>query len=168
MKKGLMTAAVAAVLIVAGCGGDNDSETDTAEDQASENALTFTASTVDGEEFDAADVAGTPTVFWFWAPWCSTCVAEAPHVLDLVDAHGEELDVIGVASLGEPAEMQDFIKLTETPELVHLNDEPGDVWRHFGITEQSTFALVDADGSVVHSGFLGPDELAEQVSALVG
>jgi hypothetical protein len=31
-------------------------------------ALQFTAPLVGGGEFDGAAVAGTPTVFWFWAP----------------------------------------------------------------------------------------------------
>jgi hypothetical protein len=31
-------------------------------------ALQFTAPAVGGGEIDAADYAGTPTLFWFWAP----------------------------------------------------------------------------------------------------
>ena len=31
-------------------------------------ALQFTAPLVGGGEFDGAAVAGTPTLFWFWAP----------------------------------------------------------------------------------------------------
>ena len=44
-----------------------DAET-TAPDVVVPEALRFTAPLVGGGEFDGASYAGTPTVFWFWAP----------------------------------------------------------------------------------------------------
>jgi hypothetical protein len=32
-------------------------------------ALDFTGSTLDGASFDATELAGTPVVLWFWAPF---------------------------------------------------------------------------------------------------
>ncbi|MGH8775288.1 MAG: TlpA disulfide reductase family protein [Jiangellaceae bacterium] len=60
--------------------------------------LTFTATTVDGEQFAGSSLAGRPAVLWFWAPWCPTCVAEAPDVLAVADRHGDQ-----VAGWGWPA-----------------------------------------------------------------
>lgn len=62
--------------------------------------------------------------------------------------------------------MQDFIELTDTQTLTHLDDEEGAVWRHFEMTAQSTFALVNTAGEVTFSGFLAPDDLASRVSDL--
>ncbi|WP_129663595.1 TlpA family protein disulfide reductase [Phytoactinopolyspora endophytica] len=179
----LAVSVAAGVLALAGCGnGEGDgaeTEENTSDDSAAserderaaelgESSLTFTATTVDGEEFAADELTGRPAVFWFWAPWCSTCVAEAPHVLDLAEEHGDDVSVVGVASLGTNEEMHNFIELTETEELTHLDDQDGDVWRQFEITEQSTFALVDASGQTTYSGFLDPDELADRVAELAG
>jgi thiol-disulfide isomerase/thioredoxin len=178
-------------LLLAGCAADEgtqpaddvvttepgSAEPDAAESDAAEPdagvaeptaALTFTATTIDGEAFAAADLAGKPTVFWFWAPWCPICVSQSPQVLDLAEEHGDVVNVVGVAGLDEPEAMKDFIEMTDTGSLTHLNDEAGEVWRHFGITAQSTFAVVDKDGVVVDSGHLEPDELAAQVAELVG
>lgn len=33
------------------------------------SALDFAAPTVDGGQFDASTLAGTPVVLWFWAPF---------------------------------------------------------------------------------------------------
>ncbi|MFM9136086.1 MAG: TlpA family protein disulfide reductase, partial [bacterium] len=33
----------------------------------------FSAPTLDGGFLSDADVAGRPTVMWFWAPWCGVC-----------------------------------------------------------------------------------------------
>ncbi|MGI5190251.1 TlpA family protein disulfide reductase [Promicromonospora sp. CA-289599] len=132
------------------------------------SALTFTATTVDGADFAAADLAGRPTVLWFWAPWCPTCVSQSPQVLDLAEQHGDAVNIVGVAGLDESAAMADFIEMTRTDGLTHLDDEEGAVWRQFGITEQSTFALLDENGVVTYTGHLEPDELAGRVAELAG
>ncbi|WP_129786863.1 redoxin family protein [Promicromonospora panici] len=186
--RGALAAFVAAgSLLLAGCAagespqpGDDvvatepgSAASDTAEPDAgsagsSESVLTFTSTTIDGEEFAAADLAGKPTVFWFWAPWCPTCVSQSPQVLDLAEQHGDDVNVVGVAGLDELAAMEDFIEKTDTDGLTHLNDESGEVWRHFGITAQSTFAVVDENGVVTDTGYLEPDELSARVAELAG
>src|SRR5687768_12981967 len=42
--------------------------------------LRFTGTTLQGEAFDGAGLAGSPVVFWFWAPWCPKCQADGPSV----------------------------------------------------------------------------------------
>ncbi len=152
--------------MIAGCGDAGTS--DGSGSAGGQSALTFTATTVDGDQFDAASLGGEPAVFWFWAPWCTTCAAEAPYVARLEGKYGGELNVVGVASLGQPSEMVEFIERTHTGDLTHLNDEAGAVWQHFGITAQSTFALVDSNGAVTYSGYLEPDELFDRVAELDG
>ena len=34
-----------------------------------EDALAFSATTVDGTAFDAGELAGQDVLLWFWAPW---------------------------------------------------------------------------------------------------
>lgn len=36
---------------------------------AAAGTLSFAGATVDGGQFDAAELAGTPVVLWFWAPF---------------------------------------------------------------------------------------------------
>jgi hypothetical protein len=49
-------------------GGDATSPAPTDPPVAVPAALQFSAPLVGGGEFDGAETAGTPTVFWFWAP----------------------------------------------------------------------------------------------------
>jgi thiol-disulfide isomerase/thioredoxin len=44
-----------------------------------------------------------------WAPWCPTCVAEAPNTLAVDREHADEVTVLGVASLGEVDLMREFV-----------------------------------------------------------
>jgi hypothetical protein len=86
----LAAPACASLLLLAACGGsDGDTGTEGAVEGAATSAdtvaagpseptgaseptvpaaLQFTAPAVGGGEIDAAAYAGTPTVFWFWAP----------------------------------------------------------------------------------------------------
>lgn len=66
----LGTAVVTVVLMATACssGSDDGAPATGATPVVVPEALQFTAPLVGGGEFDGADVALKPTVFWFWAP----------------------------------------------------------------------------------------------------
>lgn len=130
-------------------------------------ALTFTATTVGGDAFDAASVAGRPVVLWFWAPWCAVCRSQAPDVAALVAEHGDDVAVLGVGSLDSGDAIEGFA--ADVPGPTHLSDPEGELWRRFGISEQSSFVVLDAAGEeVLRTGYADDDALAGAVDALVG
>jgi len=51
---------------------------------------------------------------------------------------------------------------------VQLADPEGAVWRHFSVTAQSTYLVLDADGSQVAKGYLDDAELGDMVDRLAG
>ena len=129
--------------------------------------LDFSADTVTGEAFEGASLSGKPAVLWFWAPWCPTCRGQIEAVSALTDEYGDKVTFVGVGSLDEASAIKGFAE--DVPaDLPHLLDPDGDVWRHFGIVEQSTYVVLDADGEVVSEGYLDDAELAELVSGLAG
>ncbi|HEU4422213.1 MAG TPA: redoxin domain-containing protein, partial [Pilimelia sp.] len=98
--------------------------------------LGFEATTLDGQAFRGASLAGRPAVLWFWAPWCATCAGQAPTVARLAQQYGGRVAIIGVAGLGETKAMHEFVSDTEVGGVTHLNDQAGAVWRRFQIAEQ--------------------------------
>ncbi|MGH3714999.1 MAG: redoxin family protein [Micromonosporaceae bacterium] len=169
----------AALLALAGCGGEapkaepsdpatsaaaEPSATATGDAPVVSEKLKFTAKTLDGTSFDGSSLAGKPVVLWFWAPWCPKCKAAAPDVEAAAKAHGG-VQVVGVGGLGKSAEMQGFAKDTGIS-FVSLADESGTVWKKFGVTQQHTYVLLDADGKVVYQGGLSGDELDAKVADL--
>ncbi|PJJ58000.1 thiol-disulfide isomerase/thioredoxin [Mumia flava] len=127
--------------------------------------LRFEATSLDGEAVDGTTYAGTPVVFWFWAPWCPTCQGEGPAVAEAADALGDDAAIVGVAGLDRDADaMASFVDRTGTDAITHLDDRDGDLYRHFGVTTQSTYVVVSPDGTTVSES--GPLS-AEDIAALV-
>ncbi len=129
--------------------------------------LSFTGRTLDGAAFDAATLAGRPALLWFWAPWCATCASQAGSVTDVQAEYGDRLGVLGVAGMGSNAEMKEFVSDLDVGAVRTLDDAAGAVWRTFGLTEQSTYVLVDRAGAVVMTGYLDDLQLRTEVAKLV-
>ncbi len=129
--------------------------------------LRFTSTTVDGEPFDGASLAGQPTLFWFWAPWCPTCRGQIPQVQEIAETYVDQVQVIGVGSLDGASAIRGFAEAASG--LTHLTDEKNAVWKHFAVAEQSSFVLLDATGKKVFStGYGGSDELPARVADVAG
>jgi thiol-disulfide isomerase/thioredoxin len=129
--------------------------------------LDFTSTTVAGEEFDGASLAGSPAVLWFWAPWCPTCRGQVPQVEELARTYGDEVSVVGIGSLDSAEAIAGFARDVEG--ITHLEDADGVLWQRFGVTEQSSFVVLDADGEIAfEAGYDGEDDLAAEVEAVLG
>ena len=129
--------------------------------------LKFTATKVDGGEFNGAELAGKPALFWFWAPWCPVCKGQVEQVQGIARKHEGKVNVVGVGSLDDAKAISGFA--AGAPGMTHLSDESGAVWRHFEVVQQSSFVLLDDKGTKVYEvGYGGSDELADRVAAVAG
>ncbi|MBG0851517.1 redoxin domain-containing protein [Streptomyces spinoverrucosus] len=182
------TLLAAAALSLAGCGTQDNASSSGAAAAASPSAsdssaagrdgsgsaavpeaLQFTGMTVDGKPFDAATLAGKPTVLWFWAPWCPTCKAQGPETARVAAEFGGKANVIGVAGLDKPQAMKDFVADTKVDTFPNVSDEAGEVWKKFEITQQSVYVILDKDGRTVFTGSLPAGKgLADKLSPLIG
>jgi thiol-disulfide isomerase/thioredoxin len=108
------------------------------------DTLRFAGKTLDGAGFDAATMAGKPTILWFWAPWCATC-----------------------ARLGDNKAMHEFVSDLDVGGVPHLDDQAGKIWKKFKITQQSTYVFLDRTGRVVKTGYLDDLQLTAEVKTLV-
>ncbi|MEU4703125.1 redoxin domain-containing protein [Nonomuraea dietziae] len=132
------------------------------------SALDFSATTLKGQRFDGASLAGKPVVFWFWAPWCPKCRSEAPAVKAAAATY-DQVAFVGVAGLDTEAAMREFVQGTGTGEVTHLADAKGAVWTKLGVSEQSTFVFMKPDGSTTKAtGPLSQGDLDGHVQRLLG
>jgi len=163
--------AALALLLLTACGNSTaaSQEAGTASGASTGDVrdLSFTSTTVAGETFEGATLAGKPTVLWFWAPWCPTCRGQIDGVSSLAEQYRDDLNVVGVGALDDPGAIADFAGEV-SPDVTMLSDDDGAVWRHFGVKEQSTYLVLDENGKQVESGYLSDDELVKVVETIVG
>ena len=163
--------AVLTLVVLAGCSaaaervGEPASHGSSPKAAAVASTLDFTAPTAGGGTFRGRQLAGKPALLWFWAPWCPTCRAQQPGVRELAETHRGELAVVGVGGLDSSNAIREYAR--QAGGFPHLVDEQGAVWRHFGVTAQSTFVLLDADADVAARGYMDDAQLAARVTDLV-
>jgi len=128
--------------------------------------LEFEATTLDGSAFDGSSLVGKPTVLWFWAPWCTTCIGQIPQVEALAAQYAGEANVVGVGGLDSDSAIEDFA--ADLDGLTSLVDDEGAIWQRFEIIEQSSFVILDADGQeVARSGYGDDVDLSSEVAGLL-
>ncbi len=128
--------------------------------------LQFEATTLDGAAFDGSSLVGKPTVLWFWAPWCTTCIGQIPQVEAVAAQYVGEANVVGVGGLDSDSAIEDFA--ADLDGLTSLVDDEGAIWQRFEIIEQSSFVILDADGQeVARSGYGDELDLSSEVAGLL-
>lgn len=155
---------IAALLTVAGCSTAGAGGTAVLEGTGESANLDFRATTLDGETFHGESLAGKPAVLWFWAPWCPTCRAQIPNLEEQAAEYGDDVAFVGVGGI----DTEESIRTTAggIDNLTHLVDPQGLVWRHFGVTAQSTYTVIRGDGEIVSEGYLDDGALNALVKEL--
>ena len=162
---------VVAMMAVAGCGANGGSTAGSSVSPSSTptgSPLEFTATTVDGKPFDGRSLQGRPTALWFWAPWCPTCLMQAPGLRTAQQRSSGSVNIGGVAGLDEAGAMPDFVRIAKIEAVTNVSDSEGVIWKRFGVTEQSTLVLLDASGREVYRGKPSAAEIPERIAALAG
>ncbi|WP_137992420.1 redoxin domain-containing protein [Streptomyces vilmorinianum] len=128
--------------------------------------LRFTGTGLDGRPFEGSQLAGKPTVLWFWEPSCAKCRAQSSETAMTTDLYEGELNVVGIAGAGGTAHLNEFVASTGTRHLRHLADPDRRIWQRFGITRPGSYALLDATGEVAVRGDLD-GRLAKEAASRV-
>lgn len=156
---------LATAMVVSGCAASGSDTRSGSGSSSTAVDLGFTGEDLDGASYDGEQLAGKPAVLWFWAPWCATCRAQAGRVETIAQEYAGRVNVVGVGGLADASDIRDFARQVEGP--THLIDVDGEIWRHFTVTAQSTYVILDADGGVVSEGYLDDDVLSARVAELV-
>ena len=128
-------------------------------------AFAFTAFELSSREplFGQDLVSQSPVVVTFVVPSCPVCVAEGPELARSASTNPDVAYVI-VHSGGTVEDYEQYVETSglTLENVVHVDDSPGLLWARFGIVQQPSNILVDADGGVTQSlGALGEAGLEE-------
>lgn len=109
---------VSALLLVpvalSGCGREQPASalvgTEAVAEEAREDVLAFSGTTMDGSAVDLADLRGRVVVINAWASWCAPCRSEMPAFVDLAaTSNPDEIAVVGLNVGDDPTAAQAFV-----------------------------------------------------------
>lgn len=148
--------------------GDDDSMEATADAMGSaDERLNFTVSTLTGDAFNGASLAGHDSILWFWASWCPTCAAEAPGVADAIAQLPEGVTLYGVPGKSDQSGMEKFVSDYGLDDMTQIVDADGSLWSTFGVPSQPAFALINDDGTITTiQGSLGLNGILDAANEL--
>ncbi|MBI3817688.1 MAG: TlpA family protein disulfide reductase [Planctomycetes bacterium] len=105
----------------------------------------------DGGDFTTESMKGKVVLVDFWATWCGPCMEAMPDVEEMYKKyHADGLEVVGVSSDKDPADLKQFMEKRKTapwPQMFDAN-KPG--WHRFveelGIDGIPRMLLIDRKG----------------------
>ena len=108
----------------------------------------FTLSELDGPLKESAEYQGTPTILYFWAPWCAPCAGQTAELHELMDEVGDEVDIVSIAlSFGDLDEIRDYVREKDVRYTVLIGDD--ELLEYYKIGSFPTVMLLDANGLVI-------------------
>jgi thiol-disulfide isomerase/thioredoxin len=115
-------------------------------------------------ELSRLTTADTPTLLWFWAPWCEVCNHEAPAIEQMATEARGELAVVAIGGRDETANGPAFVERHRLRTPTVLFDEPMQVWSAYAIPGQPAGILLDREGRE-RGRWLGAFDTAEVLAA---
>lgn len=126
-----------------------------------DKAPLFTATTLDGNTVDLAELIGQKPVYLkFWATWCRYCINELPHAQHIYDDYGDEIHVLTInVGINDSKKAIKEVYEEEGITLPTVFDEGGAITSLYKIVGTPEHVLIGRDGIIRFRSFLATDEL---------
>ncbi len=120
--------------------------------QVGDTAPDFSVPTLDGGTFTLSAQRGRPTVIFFMAYWCSTCLSEARALAQIRDEYGDRVQIIAidVDPSSTPESLARFKRSAGAGDFVWAFDTAQTVARAYQVRSLDTTLILDANGVVVY------------------
>lgn len=145
-----VVAAAALILVLALTALNRGSETAPAAGPAGANNVDrIEITSVDGK---ALTVPSTrPTVLYFMASWCYTCVPQAEAMKELEQEYADKADFVAVDVTPETTKTQvdQFRELAGTPGYPFVVDRTGELTQKYAVTSLDSTVVIAPDGDIL-------------------
>jgi peroxiredoxin len=136
-----------------------------------EIAPDFTVPTLEGDAFQLSEQGDRPTIIFFMAYWCPTCIPEARALAQLKEEYGDTLSIIAldIDPSSTPEALTNFKHVSGSGAFTWAFDAGQEVTRSYEVRSLDTTVIVDEEGRVVYrDGFVTPYETLKEALALIG
>lgn len=132
-----------------------------------ELAPDFTGTTLEGDSLTLSDFRGQLVLVNDFATWCGPCQAETPYLVEVYNAEGGDMVVIGLNLQESESKVEEFKKRHNIPYPL-LMDPEGEITAIYRPIGLPTSWFIDSDGVVryVHAGPMTTSMLQETLEAI--
>lgn len=119
--------------------------------EVGQKAPGFVLKTLEGQEVSLGSQAGKPTILFFMAYWCGTCIPEAIALRQIREDYGDKLNilVIDVDSSSTPEFLKEFKRISGDGDFLRGFDLGQEITRLYRVRSLDTTLLLDEKGQVV-------------------
>ncbi len=113
----------------------------------------FAVRTLDGGRLQLASVKGRPTVLFFMAYWCGTCLPEAQALGRLhaeLSDRGIRIIAVDIDPTSTPEALAEFREAAGNPGYVFAFDQDGATARAFRVANLDVTVIIDAAGRIAY------------------
>lgn len=125
---------------------------DTVGTKLGEIAPNFTVPTLDGGDFSLVEQRGNPTIVFFMAYWCGTCVPEAQALAQLQQEYGDSLSIVAldVDPTSTPEDLTRFKEMANNGPFTWAFDTGQKVTAAYEVGALDTTLILDREGHVIY------------------
>ncbi|MDD7886922.1 TlpA disulfide reductase family protein [Flavivirga sp. 57AJ16] len=131
-------------------------------------AIDFTQTTINGEEFKLSSLRGKYVLVDFWAAWCKPCRAENPFVVKAYNKYKDQnFEIVGVSLDADKASWEKAIEKDGLP-WIHVSDLKywkNEVALQYGVNSVPANYLISPEGIIVAKNLRG-EALAQKLSEI--
>lgn len=146
-------------------------EADTVGSHVGQIAPDFSVPTLQGDLFHLSEQRGRPTLIFFMAYWCPTCIPEARALAQLKQEYGNELKIVAldIDPTSTPETLANFKRAADNGAFTWAFDSGQEVTRSYEVRALDTTVILDEEGRVVYrDAFVTPYETLREALALIG
>ena len=129
-------------------------------------APSFTLSTLDGREVRLSDLRGKKVLLYFWATWCTPCVASVPalNAFHQQASHREDFTMIGLSLDDSDELLRHFVEKHQLPWPQARIGRLSRLAASYGVPDQAPFyVLIGPDGKVLLPSASGVREIVAEL-----
>ena len=117
-----------------------------------EIAPDFTIPTLEGGTFSLAEQHGNPTIVFFMAYWCGTCIQEDRALAQLKDEYGNQLNIVAIDidPSSTPDALAQFKHAADDGDFTWAFDAGQQVTQVYQVRSLDTTLILDENGVVVY------------------
>ena len=112
----------------------------------------FSLPTLGGDTFTLSEQRGEPTIVFFMAYWCGTCIPEAQALAQLKGEYGDKLNIVAIDldPSSTPQALEQFKQAAGGESLTWAFDTDQQVASSFQVRSLDTTLVLNAGGVIVY------------------